>query len=88
MGLRNFFQTAKQDAINQLVTERADKLATELAEQMTTDRVAEARAEARAEAQDEARNGLLRELRKMSPEEITAMLEREMPAGNGANDRS
>ena len=66
MGLKNFFQTAKQDAINQLVTERADKLASE------------------------ARNELLQELRKMSPEEITAMLERETPAanGNGANDRS
>ena len=69
MGLKNFFQTAKQDAIDQLVTERADKLATERA--------------------TEARNGLLRELRKMTPEEITAMLEREMPAGNGngANDQ-
>lgn len=70
MGLKNFFQTAKQDAIDQLVNERADKLATELAEQMTTDRVAE------------ARHGLLQELRKMSPDEIAAMLERETPASN------
>ena len=79
MGLKNFFQTARQDAIDQLVTERADKLASELAEQMATNRVAEARAQVRIE--------LLQELRKMSPEDIKAMLEQETPPashnGNG-----
>lgn len=29
MGLKNFFQTAKQDAIDQLVTERVDQLVSE-----------------------------------------------------------
>ena len=74
MGLKNFFQTAKQDAINQIVDERVDKLATE--------RIAQALADARAET----RNELLQELRKMTPDEIAAMLERETPTidGNGA----
>ena len=70
MGLKNFFQTAKQDAINQIVD----------------DRIAEARIEIRAEARAETRNELLEELRKMTPDEIAAMLERETPTinGNGA----
>lgn len=78
MGLKHFFQTAKQDAINQLVDERADKIATERAERIATERVAAARAETRTEA----RTALLQELRKMTPDEIAAMLEREVPPAN------
>ena len=86
MGLKNFFHTAKQDAINQLVDERANKLATERAERIATERVAEARteirAQAHAEARTETRTALLQELRKMTPDEIAAMLEREVPPAN------
>lgn len=59
MGLKNFSQTAKQDAINQIVDDSV------------------------AKARTETRNELLQELRKMTPDEIAAMLEREMPASNG-----
>ena len=86
MGLKNFFQTAKQDAINQLVDERADKLATERVDKIATERAeriaTERVAAARAETRTEARTALLQELRKMTPDEIAAMLEREVPPAN------
>ena len=78
MGLKNFFQTAKQDAINQLVDERADELATERIAEART----EIRAQAHAEARTETRTALLQELRKMTPDEIAAMLDREVPPAN------
>ena len=71
MALKTFFQMANQDAINQLVNERADKLATERAERIATEHVAE------------ARHDWLQELRHLTPDEIAAMLEREAPAANG-----
>ena len=86
MGLKHFFQTAKQDAINQLVDERADKLATERVDKIATERAeriaTERVAAARAETRTEARTALLQELRKMTPDEIAAMLEREVPPAN------
>ena len=75
MGLKNFFQSAKQDAIDRIVDERADRLANERAGRL----VANARAN--------IRNEVLQEFRGMSAEEIAAMLERELPpaSGNGAS---
>ena len=71
MGLKNFFQSAKQDAIDRIVDERANRLADERAGRL----VANARAD--------IRNEVLQELRGMSAEDIAAMLEREPPAANG-----
>ena len=78
MGIKTFFQTAKQDAINQLVDERADKLATERAERIATERAEQIATERVAEA----RHDWLQELRHLTPDEIKAMLEREAPDAN------
>lgn len=84
MGLKNFFQTAKQDAIDQLVAERADRLAAERVDQLVAERAdqlaAERIAEARTETRAKTRNELLQELRKMTPEEIADLLAWETPA--------
>lgn len=70
MGLKNFFQAAKQDAIEQLVAERGEQLA----------------AQRLAEAEAKARGQVLQELRRMTPEEIADWLAQETRAadGNGA----
>ena len=75
MGLKSFFQAAKQEAIEQIVSERADKLAAERAEQMVAERVAEAAAKSRSQVRQE--------LRRMTPEEIADWLARETQDADG-----
>lgn len=53
MGLKNFFQSAKQDAIDRIVDERADRLADERADRLADERADRLVANARANIRNE-----------------------------------